>query len=235
MRSLLRLSTSTKLNAISRRQIQIAALTFIRHNMLALDNVRINSPDLNDTSLVIRLPTTGLVPVIFTLACINQYGRHSWYLIGLSSVTWVLFTTTLVYVTDFWFKNRRREEYSYAIDIPDSYEKCDIACGNCDETWSGLCDISSDRSGPTDLRYIWAVWVLCCIWLCFCILRKALGRSARIARLANFMSEFDMSSRWRMAQRGLRYSISIVTWMFCFGFQVYWHVMFFKEGLVSTN
>lgn len=69
--------------------IQIAAIAFLS------PMINLNSNDFLDAGFMFAIATNGYIPVVFNLICIGLSGCPSWYMIGLSSVSFALSTTTL--------------------------------------------------------------------------------------------------------------------------------------------
>lgn len=212
--------------------LQIAALVLIAQNSSTKD-----MPDYQDARLMPGISMTGIVPVIFTLTCISRYGRQSWYLIILSSVTGILATATLISITRFWAVLDAPVPDTGIADFDSATRKA--VCGTMN--WSDICNpYSATAIDRVPLRYTWAVWAICCLWLIYCVLSKLLFGAPKNPRVARLVEN------WKTPDNRLRASIHFVplscyrslgllSWMFCFAFQLYYYAAYFLDGLVSTQ
>lgn len=60
--------------------------TAVREFLTTVASDLIDYDVLDSTTMVVEA-TSGFVPTILTLACIERYGRRSWYLISLTLIT----------------------------------------------------------------------------------------------------------------------------------------------------
>ena len=158
--------------------IQITGLALFRESKGVGTSLADHYNDAFDTSILILLATSGLIPVNLILACITRYGRHSWYLLILSLITTMLSTATLIasyyYTRTYgeWNSNNLLDEW----DIFNAYGG-GLSCtlnGTIEKTVLPLCGNSKlvNNFLPTGIianGWTWAVWANCIIWLFLCL------------------------------------------------------------------
>lgn len=157
--------------------IQITALILFRQNQSDISvylksNEPIFDKDLIDSNVLVLLATSACMPVCVVLACITRYGRHSWYVIVLSTITVLLATATMG--SAYFYLEK---DYSFNPDSQDSSletPSCSIA--GFGAYLSPLCGHSKLGknylpSGDTTSNFwIWVVWAkmhhLACVLHC---------------------------------------------------------------------
>ena len=149
--------------------IQIAALVLYRRSQNALIEAserKIASNfayDTRDRAILEVLAYTALLPISLTLCCIARWGRQSWYLTLISSVTIVLGTTTLAAATRYGNEatSRRNRLIYRPQDISNSKYSYYEGTGN--EIFKALCgprylhDMRGLAARPVNLN--WFLWL----------------------------------------------------------------------------
>lgn len=190
-----------------------------------------------DTRLLGLLALNGIVPIIFTLACIAQHGRQSWYLIILSVLTLLLSTATMVINID----NYYHPKSSITGDFNDFQPYLEYVCQS---------DIVNLCGKPRDAIYgvyglnlpltFSAVWLYSSTWAVTYVLKKKLENP----RSAKWRKYFPLV--WIMRLLVPRsYILDVVhklweilvlcLWAFCFAFQLYICKLYVNESLISTT
>lgn len=226
--------------------IQITALILFHENQSNMgawlkSNEPIFDKDLIDSNVLVLLATSALVPVCMILACITRYGRQSWYVIVLSTIT-VLLATATMGSAYFYFES----DYPWDPNFWDpsfTTPSCSIDAGN-GAYLPSLCGHSklgnnSLPSGDTTSNYwIWVVWVNCIIWLFYCIIEKILsGKSCRPfhTRTAATFRRNKTLVLLRKAFRNypLWTLIYAVPWSLCFAAQITLFAAFIEHYFIS--
>ena len=181
------------------------------------------------------------------LACITRYGRHSWYVIILSTVTVLLATTTMgsaaatilfgnddiqppgePNVDDFFITTPSCRLYS-------SSEILRLLCGDSKLNKNFV------PSGDTiSNHWFWAVWANCTIWLLYGITEKLLRlkrcipfRARTAARFRR--SRFLVSLREAYRKYPLWVLVYAVPWSLCFAAQIILFTGFIEHYFISTT
>ena len=239
--------------------IQITALAFFRESKVSMRGTFYSSPadhfnDLFDTSILIVLATSGLIPVNLVLACIMRYGRHSWYLLILSLITTLLATATLIasyYYTHVYGKPFEQYQNNLAdpFDDDNAYGG-GVSCTlpfTLEETLEGtifpLCGNTKLANnllptGLIDNGWMWAVWANCIIWL-------FLGFGIKCYNLKMFARRREKSLQFGTNLPVIRYLIkrsrtcttwiivSAIPWSLCIAGQFYLFSAFLEHSVIS--
>ena len=169
--------------------IQITALSLFRISHKAYTNGATVTAgtfeDFFDTTVLVVLASSGLIPVSLILACISRYRRQSWYLLCLSWITVILASTTLI-GSYYWAHKYAKEGGVYDNNLDyewypynaygaqntcqlDGYYLKDLVtplCGNSNLLNNEL------TSGTVANWWTWLVWANCIIWMFFCLGKK---------------------------------------------------------------
>ena len=235
--------------------IQITALALFRESEVASGGSYSSSSadqsnDLFDTSILIVLATSGLVPVNLILACILRYGRHSWYLLILSLITTILATATLI--ASYYYTHVYGKPYEqYQNDLGDPFDKSNaygggVSCnlpGTLEETIFSLCGNSKLANnllptGLIDNGWIWTVWANCIVWLllglgikCYNpkVFAKPREKLTQFGTKVSFIKYLIKKSRTYTAW----IIVSVIPWSLCFAGQFYLFSAFFEHSVIS--
>lgn len=207
--------------------------------------------DFFDTTVLIVIASSGLIPVSLILACITRYGRQSWYLLMLSWVAITLASTTLI-SSYYWTHHDAKDQGDYDNNLAyswktynayDSDNSCDLRdhtlgdiviplCGN-----SNLVD-NELSSGIIANWWTWLVWANCIIWMFFCLGKKCYESD----RFFSFRERAKAFSRERflvrfIAKEGKAHRtwilFSIIPWSLCFTSQFYLFSAYFQHRVIS--
>ena len=208
--------------------------------------------DFFDTSVLIVLASSGLVPIALILACITRYGRQSWYLLFLSWVSIILASTTLIssYVwahtnlkEDDWYNNNLN--YTYQNDNTyDAGTSCDLS-GSLGDSIIPLCGNSKLLSNalPVGLiasRLTWLVWTNCIVWMLFC-LGKMCYDTDHLFIFRTKIRGFAHDRSWvkYLAKEGRAHRtwilLVMIPWSLCFAGQLYLFSAYFDHRVISYN
>lgn len=218
--------------------VQIAALLLIKQVYAAprrLYMAGMLDAGLLDTGLLNVIAINGLVPVTFILTCIARYGRQSWYLISLSSLTVVLSTTVLGTEYYFWpsIMTKYYDLYFASLDLASQF------CGDAGyEIFWTLCWMSPTSSPGLDYgaftNYrVWTILANCLTWLLYCIVRKRLTKAPAGSLRARFASAAQpMQPQMRKFIAYLFRSLFILTWSLCFGYQLRLNTSYLSQSSI---
>lgn len=232
--------------------IQITALIlYHQSHSYQTDWYNSNEPifdkDLIDSDVLLLLATSASVPICVVLACITRYGRHSWYVIILSTITVLLATATMgSAAATFWFEiNIKESPWNPNVDDASiSTPSCTIyassafvppLCGHSKLSKNFL------PSGDTiSNHWIWAVWANCIIWLLYCITEKLLSlkryKPFRARTAARFRrSKFVVSLRGTCHKFPLWALIYVVPWSLCFAAQIILFTVFVEHYFIPYD
>lgn len=206
--------------------------------------------DYFDTSVLIVLASSGLIPISLVLACITRYGRQSWYLLVLSWITIILASTTLI-ASYYWAHKFAKNEgaydnnLSYEWDYGNNYgaENSCLIPGYLGDTVIPLCGNSKllDNalpSGTVANWWSWLVWANCIIWMFFCVGKKCYDAN----RFSSFREKIEVLARrffWVrfIAKEGKAHRtwilVSIIPWSLCFASQFYLFSAYFDHRVIS--
>lgn len=196
-----------------------------------------NIYDVLDSSTLVILATSGFVPTALTLACIERYGRRSWYLVALTLITWALATTTLASSTYYFQHNSNW-------DVDEAYWGSPTCSGGfqpLSEMLYPICGsstLNANYLNPDAVSKYWAwlVWMYCTMWLLFFTLRAAAKSSHSIEQAKRFAGALVQNEVIRsMKNRFPVYfwpTILAAIWVSCFIFQIVLISIFF--GIPSS-
>ena len=226
--------------------IQIAAIIFL------VPMINLDSNDFLDAGFMFAIASNGYIPVVFNLICIGLSGRPSWYMIGLSSASFALSTTTLVLSHLLWGRLK-----SIALDLLHPDENGISACGGhtVRELQNLYCGSSFPHRTPPSASVIespwnWILWAICAIWLLYSVIQRLLTESSFRSYLDKLADSWDsvLSSKYRL-RSGLQifmhsrlrsvtyYGCFIASWTCAFGYQFYLYRLFFtrSEGSIPWS
>ena len=244
--------------------IQITALILFRDaaNNSALDSKTIRSSyqDFFDTSILVVLASSGLIPISLTLACISRYGRQSWYLLTLSFVTMALATATLacsyVYAHDYGvpydvYNSNMENPYLYNDNKYNEMNATSTTChikGSVGHTLYPLCgswSLGDNAIGSSVFTsyWMWLVWANCFLWLPVCIVKHWYGGEERGYGKSRSWSLDSISKRYMWFSWFSRVVgtcrtwtlVSCITWSLCFGCQFYLFSVYFNHSVISQQ
>ena len=235
--------------------IQITALALFRESTVAMRGSDSGSSadqfnDLFDTSILIVLATSGLIPVSLILACIMRYGRHSWYLLTLSLITTVLATATLI--ASYYYTHAYGKPYEqYQNDLFDPFDTTNaydggVSCnldGPLEKTIFSLCGNSrlANNFLPTGLidnGWTWIVWANCIIWLFLGLGIKCYNLKV-FARHRQNLTQFGTKISFikciiRISRTYTTWiTVSVIPWSLCIAGQVYLFSAFLEHSVIS--
>ena len=232
--------------------MQITALILYRRShRRQTDWYNSNEPifdkDLIDSDVLMLLATSASVPICMVLACITRYGRHSWYVIILSTITVLLATATMgSAAATFLFENDVNGE-TWEPNVNDT----SIATPSCTIYASSgfvpqLCGHSKLGKNFLPLgdtmynHWIWAVWANCIIWLLYCTTEKLLRLKRYIpfrVRIAPRFprSKFLISLRGAYRKYPLWALVYAVPWSLCFAAQIILFTVFVEHYFIPPK
>ena len=209
--------------------------------------------DLIDSDVLLLLATSASVPICVVLACITRYGRHSWYVIILSTITVLLATATMgSAAATFWFENNVQGS-PWNPNVDDGFietPSCKIYTSSNGPSIQGflppLCGHSKLGknflpSGDTiSNHWIWVVWAYCIVWLLYCITAKLLSlkryipfRARTAARFRR--SKFFLSLRGAYRKYPLWILVYAVPWSLCFAAQISLFAVFVQHYFIPNT
>ncbi|KAM0805355.1 hypothetical protein BDR22DRAFT_394050 [Usnea florida] len=237
--------------------IQITALALFRQSTVATNNAYSSSPadksnDIFDTSILIVLATSGLIPVNLILTCIMRYGRYSWYLLILSLITTILATSTLI--ASYHYTHAYGKPYAwYQNDLGDAFDDSNaygggISCtinADPENTILSLCGNSklvnnSLPAGLIDNRWTWAVWANCIIWLFLGLGIKCYNLKV-FARHREKLTQFGTKVSFIrcLIKNSRTYTtwivVSVIPWSLCIAGQLYLFSAFLEHSVISYD
>ena len=234
--------------------IQITAL-ILYHQSQSNFSVWLNSDepildiDLIDSDVLLLLATSASVPICVVLACITRYGRHSWYVIILSTITVLLATATLGSAAATFLSDNVNESpwnpnvNDTSIETP----SCQIYTGFRDQGFlpplCGHSKLGKNFLPPGDTvsnRWIWAVWANCIIWLLYCITEKLLSLKRYIPFRARTAARFRRSnllvSLWEAYHKYPLWAlVYVVPWSLCFAAQIILFTVFVEHYFIPYD
>ena len=230
--------------------IQIAAIVLASRATVHVETT--------NTGFLFTTATNGYIPIIFSLITITLYGRPSWYLILLSSCSFILSTVTLC-LSQWFFTSYLvgRNFTSTGLSGPASGDILGatlLLTGICwgfplADLLDSWCGRSIPHATAIDLSIVtggwnWVLWTNCLVWFLYCVLCKwleqpsNLSQAPRMGRLRTFAADFRaMGNRLSstLAFTLIWRCVFLVTWLICFGYQFYLYSLFFTASLVSTD
>ena len=181
------------------------------------------------------------MPICVVLACITRYGRHSWYVIVLSTIT-VLLATATMGSAYFYFES----DYPFNPNVNDpsfTTPSCSIyaSYGAFLPTLCGHSKLSKNSlpSGYTTKNYwIWIVWANCIIWLLYCIIGKILTGDGYVPFRARIAARFRRNEILVSLRRAFRRYplwtlVYAVPWSICFAAQIILFTVFVERYFIS--
>ena len=202
--------------------------------------------DLIDSDVLLLLATSASVPICVVLACITRYGRHSWYVIILSTITVLLATATMgSAAATFLSDNVKGSPWNPNVDDTSIETPSCTIYGNSPfvQALCGHSKLGNNFLPPGDTvsnHWIWAVWANCIIWLLYCITEKFLSlkryirfRARTAARFRR--SKFLVSLRGAYRKYPLWALVYVVPWSLCFAAQIILFTVFVEHYFIPTN
>ena len=205
--------------------------------------------DLIDSDVLLLLATSASVPICVVLACITRYGRHSWYVIILSTITVLLATATMgSAAATFLSDNVKGSPWIPNVD-DSSIEtpSCKIYTNSSSQGFlpplCGHSKLGKNLLPPGDTvsnHWIWAVWANCIIWLLYCITEKLLSLKRCIPFRARTAARFRRSkflvSLWEAYYKYLLWVlVYAVPWSLCFAAQIVLFTVFVEHYFIPNN
>ncbi len=229
--------------------IQIAALILSYDSFSATKGILSGKDasfrDFVDTSVLIVLATSGLIPIVTTLVCITRYGRQTWYILVLSSITYCLASATLV--ASFRFAQHYGEPADFygseATDLWFSSPSCTID-GEIGDSLYALCGSSelnnnALQSSTVTAFWIWLVWLNCTTWLVLCVGKKIVDNRRRSL---SHPTDIAILTRWRTSPLFKAFSrfhpgilVLLITSALCFGSQFSLFSIYLRHYYISPT
>lgn len=236
--------------------IQITALSLFHSSRQSAKSTAYSTghyQDVFDTSVLIVLASSGLIPISLAIACIARYGRQSWYLLILSWISTILASTTLI-ASYYWAHHFAKESGDYDNNLGYTYNSdntydaqftCDLDGVYLGDAVSPLCGNSNLLnnalpSGTVANWWTWLVWVNCIVWLLFCTGRKCYDsdRFFLVRDRLQSLSEQRFFVRW-IVKEGQKHRtwilISLLPWSLCFASQFYLFSAYFQHSVISPE
>ena len=208
--------------------------------------------DYFDTTVLIVLATSGLIPISLLLALITRYGRQSWYVLTLSWITTFLASTTLI-ASYYWTHKYANEQQAYNNNLEydyynltsyDAYNSCALP-GSLDDYVIPLCGNSNLLGNQLSSRIVanwwtWLVFANCIIWMFFCLGKKCYDVE-RLSSIRERVAAYSRKSSWIkfIAKEGRAHRtwilISFVPWSLCFASQFFLFSEYFKHRVISYD
>lgn len=242
--------------------IQITALLLFheaqKNSALNSKAIRSTFQDFFDTSILVVLASSGIVPIGVTLACINRYGRQSWYLLTLSLVTMVLATATLAcsyaYAHEYGipydvYSSNMQNPYLYNdnkyINMNATSTTCNIR-GSVGHTLNPLCgswSLGNNAIGASAYNnyWMWLVCANCIMWLPICAVKHWYSRCNYSKPRSWSLAGISASHSWvaRLSQGLATFRawalFSCISWSLCFGSQYYLFSIYFSHSVISQQ
>ena len=243
--------------------IQITALILFKeaqtNSAHDQDAIRTSYQDFFDTSVLVVLATSGLIPISLSLACISRYGRQSWYLLTLSLVTMVLATATLAcsysYAHEYGipfevYSSNMVNNYLYNDNKYSSQNltatTCDIK-GSVGHTVYPLCgswDLWNNAISYSIFNnpWMWLIWAHCVMWLPICAVKHYYDGQDCDAK-SRWWRFHDISAKYAIIRRAVKglsayriwTALTCTSWSLCFGCQFYVFSVYFDHSVISTQ
>lgn len=180
-------------------------------------------------TLSIALAMSGFVPIVFTVMSIALYGRLSWHILALSTVSVALSSANLITAWESW------KIYGIEDGPPDL--PLVALCGSLASNLKGY------TPRPFDFRIVATIYSLCLTLLLACIAKHAhsnlLSESQRdhILKIWGKLSTMSVHNESRTQKYGRATLIvfGAVIWLACFGYHFYLYGIFYRNNLVTTN
>ena len=229
---------------------QIAALVLAHDSQkdtaILFNNVYMDTGsyrDFLDTSFLVLLALSAIIPITVSLACATRYGRQSWFILIFSLVAFVLSTATLsnfyLYANKFgepgdFYSPIGNENYigdtNYAIGgtIADSLFPL------CGTSWL---DNNSLSASTLTSSWVWVAWVNCFIWMFLCFMSKLSGNKCIKSGLDRFGSILDKLQHILaiMGRDHIPAIIFAIASLLCFAAQFYLLSVFGRHSFISPE
>lgn len=217
--------------------IQTAAMVFAKDVINATN-------DFTSAGLLFTIATSSSIPVIFTLAAIQQHGQKSWYLIILSLCCLVLSLATLG-ISSVLFPVNSPEGFKlyWSVRTDLTFQTCGAhSVGDLYQAWCG-----PEAVIPEGMRFEiitsgwnWVLWVNCAIWFLYCFTEKAITTdSTTRSRLARWLQRMVTKiSFWRTKKPLLNRiyrTLFLISWTFSFGYHLYLYSLYFQLHQITTS
>lgn len=205
-----------------------------------------------DTSVMIVLASSALIPISLTLACITRYGRQSWYLLTLSWISAILGLTTSI--SSYYWAHERRKcgeldddrlylPWSSPLDSSsDGLQSCDLTGISVSDTVIPLCGNSELLSNalPYEMIDNWWTWLICIncfVWMSICLAKKcwhidrlsALRENLRACLLGDSCYKFAANESKSVRTWIL---VAVLAWTPCFAWQFYLFSAYFEHQII---
>ena len=236
--------------------IQITALILYRQNNSYFtewltSNAATTDKDSIDTNVLLLLATSASVPICVVLACITRYGRHSWYVIILSTITVLLATATMGSAAATFMIANNVNGSPWEPNVNAAFittPSCNIhtSLSSTQGFLPPLCGHSKLGSNFFPLgdtysnHWIWAVWANCIFWLLYCITEKLLGLKRYIPFRARTAARFRRSKvlvflRGAYRKYPLWALVYVVPWSLCFAAQIILFAVFVEHYFIPYD
>ena len=210
--------------------MQIAALVYTKQDFLLIRWIA--SPELLNAGLLFTLATNGFVPTVLTLSVTMQYGRHSWYLILLCSIVFVLSTGTLAFSSNAWYAAGFDPRYA-VLDVCGDFIASDLATA-----WCGSNNLFSlSGYNPTTInKVIWVMWAHSLLWLVYCFSQKIrtsdrlLPGSSKLGTLCQ--PRFQLNTRLPLGSQ-LSKALFFLTWSLSLSYQLWLYAIILGGSITN--
>ena len=206
--------------------IEIAALVLGRKVLLTFKS-NTETPQILDLLLSIPLSMNGFIPTTFTLTGIARYGRLSWHIIALSTLTIALSTGSLATVSAVALQTAEPNlSITYEGSIAQEYEGS--ICGSKSPMRQNTID-----KHRIFLPLVWVIYSNCIVWALGCLIIHITNRYPKniyLRRVLNFRKKLLLSSKTHSA---LICVLFLLVWAVSFGYHIYLYSFFVKHNLVS--
>ena len=242
--------------------IQITGLLLFhesyKNSALNAETVKGDFQDFFDTSILVVLATSGIIPIGLSLACINRYGRQSWYLLALSFVTMALATATFissyVYSQDYGipydvYSSNMNNPYLYNDNKYNSMNATSTTCtirGSVGHTLNPLCgswNLGNNAIGASvyNNHWMWIVWAFCMMWLAICAIEHWSNKTSDSKTRSRSLVSMSARHSWiaRLSELSGTFRtwalFSCISWSLCFGCQFYLFSIYFSHSVISQQ
>ena len=226
--------------------IQIAALVLSQKSFQGLKSASEDGDfeDFLDTAVMNLLATSGFVPVCLVLVCITRYGRQTWYIIILSSVTFPLATATLASSYVFVHRYGKPDDFYGSVggeNVDDT--ECPLN-GDISGILYPLCGSSQLNhnalsSSTVSNVWIWLVWLNCMIWTILCLVKKIIDTPRKMPANERSAMRFITMTRVNPLYSGLSKNrtgmiVFLITAGLCFGAQFALFSVYLRHSFISS-
>ena len=203
--------------------------------------------DIFDTSVLVALATTGFLPITLTLTCVARYGRLSWYLLILSSITTILATATLA--SSYAFNHGNSDYFDSTSDSSSTGQfyyplSNDLKSDYWIDSSSVLALCGSSKLKTNDIgtaanasSWIWVVWGNCIAWLLYCLSKKLCEDEWWLQKIRPIYNRYTWMRSLRRVRtyQQLWVVASVSIWALCFGAQFYLFSLYFRHSVISPK